>query len=69
MGYKVIISTGQGKYRARTGSLVLPNKESVAQYVKRSPLGNYKTKITVEDVSSGKIMTGRKIRFQNPVRW
>jgi hypothetical protein len=47
----------------------LPNKERVARYVKQSPIGNYKTKISVKDLVSGKITSGRKIKFHNPNRW
>lgn len=69
MGYKVFISSGSGKNRATMGSIELPTKQRVAEYVKRNPLGTYKTKVRVTDTSSGKVHVARKLTFQNPTRW
>jgi len=69
MGYKVFISAGKGKNRATMGSIELPSKERVAEYVKRNPLGTYKTKIRVTNTSSGQVHIGSKLHFRNPTRW
>lgn len=69
MGYKVFISTGKGKNYASTGSIELPTKERVSNYIKRNPLGNYKTKVSVYDTQSKKTKSGSKLHFYNPSRW
>lgn len=67
--YKVAIKIGHGKNRATSESIALPNKQRVARYARHSPFGNYKTKISVKDLGSGKIITGSKFKFFNPNRW
>jgi len=69
MAYKVLISVGSGKNKATAGSVSLPNKERVASYVKRSPLGNYKTQIKVKDLVNKKVFTGSKAKFSVPSSW
>ena len=69
MAYKVSISIGSGKNLTRSESVALPNKDRVASYVKRSPIGNSNTKISVKDLNSGKIISGRKVKFRSPSRW
>jgi hypothetical protein len=69
MAYKVSIKVGSGKNTTRAESVALPNKERVTRYVKQSPIGNYKTNISVKDLNSGKTTSGRKIKFYNPNRW
>lgn len=69
MGYKVFISVGKGKNRTTMGSIELPNKQRVSDYIKKNPLGNYKTKVRVTDTITKEVKTGKKIRFYNPTRW
>ena len=69
MAYKVRIDIGKGKNRAVSESTVLANKENVANWVKKHPLGNANTKIEVKNVDTGKVITGRKLRFRNPDRF
>jgi len=69
MAYKVSIQVGRGINRTRTESIALPNKARVARCVKRSPVGNSSTNISVRDLNSGKTVSGRKIKFYNPNRW
>ena len=69
MAYKVCIVSGRGKNRAKACSIPLPNKQRVANYLKRTPIGNDNTKVSVKNLRTGKMFTGRKIRFYNPKRW
>jgi hypothetical protein len=66
MPYIVKISVGKGKERAVTQSIPLPTKERVRRYVKRNPLGNYRTKVIIINTSKRKryLMTkGEASRF------
>ena len=69
MAYKVRIDIGKGKNRAVSESTQLSNKEDVARWLKHHPLGNSNTKVEVRNVDTGKVMTGRKLRFRNPDRF
>ena len=69
MAYKVRIDIGRGKNRAVSESTLLSNKDDVAQWVKKHPLGNSNTQIKVKNLNTGKVITGRKLRFRNPDRF
>lgn len=69
MGYKVLISAGKGKNYAQQGSIVLPDKIKVSNYIKRSIVGNKNSRVEVLDTETKKILTGNKLRFNNPMRW
>ncbi len=69
MAYKVCISTGKGKNLSRACSTPLPNKKRVVGWVKRTPIGNNSTQVSVENTRTGKVLTGRKIRFFNSSRF
>lgn len=43
MAYKVFVSVGKGKNRATAGSIPLPTRSRVEQYIKKSPLINSNT--------------------------
>ena len=63
MAYKVTIKTGSGKNQSRSGSLSLPNKQRVVNYIKRSPIANSRSKICVKNTVTGKMMCGDTFRF------
>ena len=69
MGYKVFISSGRGKNKSTMGSVELPTKERVSEYVKRNSLGTSSTKIRVTNVSTGQVLRARKRHFYNSTRW
>jgi len=55
MGYIVRIAIGKGMNRTVTQSIILPNKERVRAYIKRNPVGNINTRITIKDINTNKI--------------
>jgi hypothetical protein len=55
--YIVKINVGQTKMQ----SIPLPNLSRVNNYIKRNPIGNYKTKVEVVDLIKNKSYYGRKI--------
>jgi hypothetical protein len=63
MSYKVFIQSGQGKNKSTSGSIPLPNKQRVSNYVKRSPIGNSRSKVSVTNTRTGKTKTGKKYTF------
>ncbi len=65
MSYKVCIHSGG----TRSCSTPLPNKRRVSAWVKRTPIGNDRTQVTVENTRTGKVQTGNKLRFFNPKRF
>lgn len=71
MAYKVFISTGKKGTKNYTsmGSTPLKNKQAVVNWVKRNPVGNYKTQVSVENTRTKKIITGQKIRFKSLRFW
>jgi len=69
MSYKVYIEVGKGEEKAISESTELSSKEDVSRWVKSHPFGNINTKIKIKDLSSGKIVSGKKVRFYNPERW
>jgi len=56
MAYIVNIQTGNrsNKNFTRTQSTPLPNKEKVRMWVKRNPVGNIKTKVSIKNTTTGK---------------
>lgn len=62
MAYIVKIQTGSRakKNFCSTGSIPLPNKARVRAYIKKNPLGNYKTKITIYNTVTKKTQTMTK---------
>lgn len=69
MAYKVRIDIGKGKNRAVSESIPLSNKADVVRWVKTHPFGNSNTQIKVKNLNTGKVITGRKLRFRNPARF
>ena len=64
MGYIVNIQTGsrgRGNF-ARVQSTPLPNKERVRAWVKRNPVGNVNTKLTIKNTRTNKTITKTKGR-------
>ena len=62
MPYKVFISTGKkgSKNYTSMGSTPLPNKARVRAWIKRNPVGNVNTKVSIKNTVSKKIETMRK---------
>lgn len=60
MAYIIKGSAGKGKNKATVGSIPLPNKERVRNYLKRSPLGNSNTEFTVRDTRKKKTYSGTR---------
>jgi len=69
MSYKVLITSGTGKNKTTSGSIALKSKEDVVRWVRKNPVGNYRTKTRVEDTSNKKVYTGQKVRFKTLGRW
>lgn len=69
MSYKVFISIGKGKNKASMGSTLLKNKQAVVNWVKRNPIGNYRTHVTVTNTRTKKRIEGQKVRFQSLRNW
>lgn len=63
MPYEVFIEVGKGKNRATMGSIPLKSKQAVTNYVRRNPLGNYKTPVKVTNTRTNKTITKSKIYF------
>lgn len=66
MAYKVRIDVGKGKNRSVSQSVPLSKKEDVARWVRTHPFGNSNTKIEVKNLNTGKVITGRKLKFYHP---
>ena len=67
MAYKVFVSVGKGKNRATAGSIPLPTRTRVEQYIRKSPLirGNTNVQVTLP---RGKTVLGKPTRFyKNPL--
>jgi len=64
MPYVVNIQTGSrsGKNFTRMQSTPLSNKEKVRAWIKRNPVGNAKTKITIKNLLTKKTLTTTKGR-------
>ena len=62
MGYIVNIQTGTRKKKnfTRVQSTPLANKEKVRAWVKRNPVGNVNTKVTIKNTKTNKIVTKSK---------
>jgi hypothetical protein len=60
MTYKVLIKIGSGKNFAQMGSIPLKDLDDVSRWIKKNPLGNWKTKVKVEDISNNKSYHGIK---------
>ena len=60
MAYVVRIQTGKNKNKTVTQSIPLPSKERVRMYVKRNPVGNWRTKVTIRDTRKNKTITKTK---------
>lgn len=71
MTYKVRIEVGKGKNRAVTESIILPNKERVCNYIKRSPLVRSNTQVKVTETNTGKVHFGTRAKFciKNGKEW
>jgi hypothetical protein len=71
MGYKAFIQTGsiKNKTYASAGSIVLPTKQRLSDYVRRSPIGNSKTKVRVINTKTGKESIGSKLHFSRVNFW
>lgn len=65
MGYTAFIKHG----KSTMGSVILPTKIRLSEYVKRNPLGNYNTKVLVTNTRTNKTLIASKIHFYNPKRW
>lgn len=62
MGYIVDIQTGsrsRGNF-SRSKSILLPNKIRVRNWVKRNPIGNIRTPITIKDTKTNKTIKTTK---------
>ena len=57
MAYKVFISTGKkgSKNYTSMGSTPLPNKARVRAWIKRNPVGNVNTEVSIKNTVSKKI--------------
>jgi hypothetical protein len=67
MAYKVFVSVGKGKNRATAGSIPLPTRSRVEQYIKRSPLIRSNTDVQVK-IPKGRTIVGKPNRFyKNPL--
>ena len=64
MGYKVLITTGKrgSKNFTSMGSTPLSNKAKVRAWIKRNPVGNINTKITIKNTLTKKVETMSKGR-------
>jgi len=62
MPYKVFISTGKrgSKNYTSMGSTPLPNKARVRAWIKRNPVGNSNTNITIKNTISKKTISMKK---------
>jgi|TARA_Y100000310_G_C20494540_1_gene720859 hypothetical protein len=60
MAYIINIQTGKGKNFTRTRSVPLPNKKRVRSWVKRNPVGNINTKITIRNTRTKRTITTTK---------
>lgn len=67
MSYTVRVEVGKGKNISRTESIPL-NKTKVCNYIKRSPLVRYNTKIKVTNIQTGKTQIGTQSKFCNKFR-
>ena len=67
MAYKVTIKTGSGKNQSKSGSISLPNKQRVVNYIKRSPIASSKSRICVKNTVTGKTMCGDTFKFSKNV--
>lgn len=63
MAYLVKIKTGSGKNKSRSGSIPLPNKQRVVNYIKRSPIVKSSSRICVKNTRTGKTMCGDSFKF------
>lgn len=59
MSYTVFIKVG----KSQMGSIPLPNKIRVCNYIKRNPLARGKTKIEVTNLRNNKITYGTSFEF------
>jgi len=68
MAYKIFVEVGKGKNKSTAGSIPLPNKSRVENWIRKSPLVRSNTKIKVTNTRTGKITTGNERRFyKNPI--
>jgi len=60
MAYIVRIQTGKGKNRSVSQSTPLQNKQKVRKWVKRNPVGNLSTDVTIRNTRTKKTITRSK---------
>lgn len=68
MAYLVKIKTGSGKDKCRSGSIPLPNKQRIINYIKRSSLVNPSSRICVENTRTGKTICGDSFKFSKDIK-
>ena len=68
MSYTVFIQSGKGKNKATMGSIHLPSKKRVCNYIKRNPLVKSNTKIEVKNLKNNKTIYGTQSQFCNKFR-
>ena len=60
MAYIVNIQTGTGKNFCRTCSTPLSSKEKVRRWIRKNPLGNTNTKVTIKNTITKRTITTTK---------
>ena len=65
MSFKVRIDIGKGKNRAVSESTPLLYKKDVVRWIKQNPLGNANTLVSIKDLKTNKIISGRRLKFSS----
>jgi hypothetical protein len=69
MAYIVTISTGRGKEKTIMQSTPLKLKEDVVRWIKRNPVGNFRTKVVLFNTLTRKRIIDSKMRFYSLKNW